>query len=63
MVQTQFDLMFLIVMIFFLSLLNGQLLFIVKFFGKLVLIFLLEAIIGKLLHHEKHDKSDSQAHS
>ena len=46
-----------------LSLFNGQFLFILKFFGEVLLIFLLGGVIGKLLHLDKEDKSDSQAHS
>jgi hypothetical protein len=48
------------------NLFNGQFLFVLKFFGELVLIFILGGLIGKLLHLDrvdKEDKSGTHAHS
>jgi hypothetical protein len=52
-----------IVLINMLGLFNGQFLFVLKFFGEVLLIFLVGGLIGKLLHLDKDDNSDSHAQS
>jgi hypothetical protein len=46
-----------------LDLFNGQFLFIMKFFGEVILVFLFGGMIGKLLHLDKAYKSGSHSNS
>lgn len=45
--------------IILLNLFNGQLLFILKFLGQVILVFVIGGIIGKILHLDKAEKSDT----
>jgi hypothetical protein len=52
-----------IVLVNLFTLFNGQFLFILKFFGEVLLIFILGGLIGKLLHLDRENKSDSHSQS
>jgi hypothetical protein len=41
------------------NLFNGQLLFVLKFLGEVILVFIAGGLIGKLLHLDKAYKSES----
>jgi hypothetical protein len=46
------------------GLLNGQFLFILKFFGEILLVFFMGGVIGKFLHLDNvQDKTDSNLYS
>jgi hypothetical protein len=44
------------------DLFNGQFPFIIKFFGEVVLVFIIGGIVGTFLHLDKAYKSDSPDH-
>jgi uncharacterized membrane protein len=48
-----------------LGLFNGQVLFILKFFGEILLVFFIGGVVGKMLHLDRvtDADSDSDAHS
>jgi hypothetical protein len=52
-----------LILINLLALFNGQFLFIMKFFGEILLVFFIGGIIGKLLHLDKVVDSDSDSHA
>lgn len=44
------------------DLMNSQFFIVMKFFGEVLMVFIVGGIIGKLLHLDKTDRSDSHAH-